>query len=458
MITTFTPSPKRAGWSRFRGVLLATFTLALGVFASGCADDEPAAPVVESNTIVDIAVSDAQFSTLVTALTAADLVDTLAGDGPFTVFAPTDDAFAALPEGTLDALLADKEALTNVLTFHVAAGSNDAAVVVGLTSLEMLNGDSADVVVDGDTVTIAGATITVTDIQADNGIIHVLSAVMLPPADEPQSNTIVDIAVGDEQFSTLVTALTEADLVDTLAGDGPFTVFAPTNDAFAALPEGALDALLADKEALTNVLTYHVAAGSNDAAAVVALTSLEMLNGDTADVVVDGDTVTIAGATIIVTDIQADNGIIHVLSAVMLPPEEAPQSNTIVDIAVGDEQFSTLVTALTEADLVDTLAGDGPFTVFAPTNDAFAALPEGALDDLLADKEALTNVLTYHVAAGTNDAAAVVGLTSLEMLNGDSADVVVDGDTVTIAGATIVVTDIQADNGIIHVIDAVMLP
>jgi transforming growth factor-beta-induced protein len=319
MITTFTPSPKRAGWSRFRGVLLATFTLALGVFASGCADDEPAAPVVESNTIVDIAVSDAQFSTLVTALTAADLVDTLAGDGPFTVFAPTDDAFAALPEGTLDALLADKEALTNVLTFHVAAGSNDAATVVGLASLEMLNGDTADVVVDGDTVTIAGATITVTDIQADNGIIHVLSAVMLPPADEPQSNTIVDIAVGDEQFSTLVTALTEADLVDTLAGDGPFTVFAPTNDAFAALPEGALDALLADKEALTNVLTYHVAAGTNDAAAVVGLTSLEMLNGDSADVVVDGDTVTIAGATIVVTDIQADNGIIHVIDAVMLP-------------------------------------------------------------------------------------------------------------------------------------------
>ena len=127
----------------------ALLALLLSFGAGGCLADEPATPVVETNTIVDIAVADPQFSTLVTALTAAELVDTLAGAGPFTVFAPTNAAFDALPEGTLDALLADKDALTNVLTYHVANGSTDAAGVVGLTSVTMLNGDEAAVVVDG---------------------------------------------------------------------------------------------------------------------------------------------------------------------------------------------------------------------------------------------------------------------------------------------------------------------
>jgi len=403
--------------------------------------------------IVDIATGDANFSTLVSALTAADLVTTLQGEGPFTVFAPTNAAFDALPAGTLDALLADIPALTNILTYHVAAGNYDADAVTALTELEMLNGADAAISVDGGTVTIAGAVVSMTNIAASNGVVHVIDAVMLPP-EEPAKPSIVEIATGDANFSTLVTALTAADLVTTLQGEGPFTVFAPTNAAFDALPAGTLDALLADIPALTEILTYHVASGTYDADAVSALSELMMLSGDNAAITVDNGMVMIAGATISMTNIEASNGIVHVLDAVMLPPEKP----SIVDIATGDANFSTLVTALTAADLVTTLQGEGPFTVFAPTNAAFDALPAGTLDALLADIPALTNILTYHVASGSYDADAVTALTELMMLNGDDAAITVDNGMVMIAGATISMTNIEASNGMVHVLDAVMLP
>jgi uncharacterized surface protein with fasciclin (FAS1) repeats len=221
---------------------LPLFIFAL-LFASACSSATPAAPtaapteaptaapteapaeeaVAEPSDIVDIAVADGRFQTLVTALTAAGLVDTLKGEGPFTVFAPTDDAFAALPEGTVEALLEDVPALTDVLLDKVMV--NDAQVII-------------------------------TDIEGSNGVIHVIDAVLIPGADEmamedeAMEPTIVDIAVADGRFETLVTALTAADLVDTLQGEGPFTVFAPTDDAFAALPEGTVEALLEDVPAL----------------------------------------------------------------------------------------------------------------------------------------------------------------------------------------------------------------
>jgi uncharacterized surface protein with fasciclin (FAS1) repeats len=147
-----------------------------------------------------------------------------------------------------------------------------------------------------------------------------------PEAEEPmeEGETIVDIAVANEDFSTLVTALTEAGLVETLQGDGPFTVFAPTDDAFAALPEGALDGLLADKDALTNVLLYHVVTGKVMAADVVGLVGqdVETLSGATVAVSVDGETVMVNESNVVATDIEGTNGVIHVIDAVLLPPAE----------------------------------------------------------------------------------------------------------------------------------------
>jgi uncharacterized surface protein with fasciclin (FAS1) repeats len=424
---------------------------------------------------VDIAVEDGRFTTLVAALEAADLVGALQGEGPFTVFAPTDDAFAALPEGALDGLLADTDALSNVLLYHVVNGKVMAADVVGLDGQEVatLSGESVIVTLDGENVMINESTVIITDIEGSNGVIHVVDAVILPPADDmadaEMDQTIVDIAVEDGRFTTLVTALQAADLVEALQGEGPFTVFAPTDEAFAALPEGALDGLLADTDALSNVLLYHVVDGKVMAADVVGLDGQDVatLSGETVAVMLDGENVMINESTVIITDIEASNGVIHVVDAVILPPaddmadaEMEEMDQTIVDIAVSDENFSTLVTALDAAGLVEALQGEGPFTVFAPTNDAFDALPEGALDALLVDTEALADVLLYHVADGKAMAADVVELDGqkVETLLGQYLDIMIDGDAVMVDDAKVTVADIEASNGVIHVIDVVLLP
>jgi transforming growth factor-beta-induced protein len=445
-----------------RTVLFPLF-LALSILLAACAPQATPEPMVEPTavptavptptpapqTIVDIAVADGRFGTLVAAVTAAGLAETLSGEGPFTVFAPTDDAFAKLPAGTVEALLADIPALTDILLYHVVDGKQMAADVVAKESLTTLQGKDAQITVDGSTVKINDATIVLTDIEASNGVIHVIDTVILPPADQaPQ--TIVDIAVADGRFGTLVAAVTAAGLAETLSGEGPFTVFAPTDDAFAKLPAGTVEALLADIPALTDILLYHVVDGKQMAADVVAKESLTTLQGKDAKITVDGNTVKINDATIILTDIEASNGVIHVIDTVILPPaDEAKQ--TIVDIAAADPQFSTLVEALTEAGLVKTLSGEGPFTVFAPTNDAFAKTTLPA-DLLLAD------ILLYHVVSGNVLAADVVNLPYADTVLGQPVFVKVDGMDVMINQAKVVVTDIQASNGVIHVIDTVLLP
>jgi len=275
-------------------------------------------PEPEPQSIVDIAVADGRFETLVAALQAAELVETLSNEGPFTVFAPTDDAFAKLPEGTVDALLADIPALTDILLYHVVEGAVLAEDVVMLEEAETLLGETVSIRVENDMVYINDAQVIITNIQADNGVIHVIDTVLLPPED---MGSIVDIAVADGRFETLVAALQEAELVETLSNEGPFTVFAPTDDAFAKLPEGTVDALLADIPALTDILLYHVVEGAVLAEDVVMLEEAETLLGETVSIRVENDMVYINDAQVIITNIQADNGVIHVIDTVLLPPE-----------------------------------------------------------------------------------------------------------------------------------------
>jgi transforming growth factor-beta-induced protein len=344
--------------------------------------------------IVDLAAADGRFTTLVAAVQAADLVDTLKGEGPFTVFAPTDDAFAALPEGTVDALLNDIPALTDILLYHVVAGKAMAADVVDLSSVTTVQESEINIrVEDGSVFLNDTAQVIITDIEASNGVIHVIDSVLLPPfsvsndgtnnlnlrsgpaldqriigtfpvgaraaalarteaGDWVQINyngqtgwvfaplttpsgdiqtlevapgTIVDIAVADGRFTTLVAAVQAAGLVDALNGEGPLTVFAPTDDAFAAALQAlgiSAEDLLADTDTLSSILLYHVVAGQVLAADVVNLQSATTLNG--ADIrisVQDGNVFLNDTVQVIITDIQASNGVIHVIDGVLLPPQ-----------------------------------------------------------------------------------------------------------------------------------------
>ena len=284
---------------------------------------------------------------------------------------------------------------------------------------------------------------------------------------QAKSADIVDTAVGAKQFKTLVAAVGAADLVNALKGDGPFTVLAPTDEAFAKLPEGTIETLLKpeNKGKLTAILTYHVIPKQVPASTVVTLSEAKMLSGDSIQIQADDSGVRINDANVIKTDIACDNGLIHVIDSVLLPPEKAakapaPSSGDIVDTAVAAGKFKTLAAALGAAGLVDALKGKGPFTVLAPTDEAFSKLPAGTVESLLKpeNKDKLTAILTYHVIPGQVPASTVVTLNGAKTLGGEKVRISVQGSSVKINDATVTQTDIACTNGIIHVIDSVLLP
>jgi uncharacterized surface protein with fasciclin (FAS1) repeats len=269
---------------------------------------------------------------------------------------------------------------------------------------------------------------------------------------------IIDTAAKADSFKTLAAAIKAAGLVDTLKGKGPFTVFAPTDEAFAKLPAGTVESLLKpeNKDKLVAILTYHVVTGNVKAADVVKLRSAKTVQGSDAMITVADGKVMVNDANVVKTDIVCGNGVIHVIDTVLLP-KEGPMD--IVDTAVAAGSFKTLAAAIKAAGLVETLKGKGPFTVFAPTDEAFAKLPAGTVESLLKpeNKDKLVAILTYHVVAGNVKAADVMKLKSAETVLGQS--VAIDAtDGVKINNANVVEADIDCGNGVIHVIDTVLLP
>jgi len=408
--------------------------------------------------IVDTAIAADDFNTLVTAVQEAGLVEALKSEGPFTVFAPTDAAFAALPEGTLETLLANPDQLRDILLYHVVEGKVMAADVLGLdgAQVETLLGEDIEIGIMDGKVYINDAQVITTDIETSNGVIHVIDTVIVP-SDELMD--IVDTAVKADNFNTLVTAVQEAGLVNALKGDGPFTVFAPTDEAFAALPEGILNNLLANPDLLTEVLLYHVVEGKVMAEDVVGLngTKAATLNGKEVSINVSDGKVFINEAQVITTDVKATNGVIHVIDSVLVPYEDLMD---IVDTAIRTQSLDTLVTAVVEADLAGALKSEGPFTVFAPIDSAFAKLPDLYIDHLLQNKSVLASYLKYHVIEGKVMAADVLGLdgASVNTLLGKDVEVSISNGSVYIDNAKVIVTDIETKNGVIHLIDSVLVP
>ncbi|MDD2438614.1 MAG: fasciclin domain-containing protein [Methanosarcinaceae archaeon] len=277
----------------------------------------------------------------------------------------------------------------------------------------------------------------------------------MPEEESAKEMNLVDTAIAAGNFTTLVEAVQEAELVDTLSGEGPFTIFAPTNEAFAELPEGMLEDLLADKEKLRAVLTYHVIAGEYMASDLLDLDSVVSIQGEALTIETTAG-VQVNNAKVLAPDVKASNGVIHVIDKVLLPPsmEEAEQLD-LVDTAIAAGSFDILIEAIQTAGLEETLRGDGPFTIFAPNDAAFEALPEGELKRLLNNPEELASILTYHVSSGKLMAEEVLDLESIKTLQGDSLSV--NSTESRVGDAKIISTDIEASNGVIHVIDKVLL-
>jgi transforming growth factor-beta-induced protein len=272
-------------------------------------------------------------------------------------------------------------------------------------------------------------------------------------------DVILEINTQTGEFSTLISALTSADLLDALSAPGQLTVFAPTDASFGALGLNPNNVGALPTPLLTSLLLYHVAPGRLDAQAVIGSERIMMANGQETEIRIENGEVFINNARITEVDIEATNGIIHVIDAVLLRPAPSP---TIVDILLQANaqygEFSTLIAAVVAADLVGPLSSRGQGTVFAPTDAAFAALGLNAGNVGELPKEDLINILGYHIAPGRRDAAAVVGLDRLRMANGQWTDIRVVNGEVFINDARIIATDIAATNGIVHVIDGVLLP
>jgi transforming growth factor-beta-induced protein len=426
---------------------------AAAIAFAACGDEEPTGPIdMGPDNIAEIAQSTDDVSTLAAALEAAGLVSALEGDGPFTVFAPVNSAFADLGADVVARLLesANADLLSRILTFHVVSGtaafSGDLSDGQTVTTLE---GTELTIGVSGSGVTVNGAAVTTADIEAENGVIHLIDGVLVPPVD------MVERAILTAETQTLVDAVVAGDLVTTLKGDGPFTVFAPINAAFEALGTDKLEVLLApeNQALLQKILTYHVIAGDVRAADLVDGGTATTVEGTELTFDLSGETPLVNGAGIIATDIVTENGVIHLIDGVLT------ENADIVDVAVLNG-FDTLVSLVEQQSLTATLrsdnGGDG-WTVFAPTDEAFAALssvPSG---------QALTDVLLYHVVGSTVPSSALSDGLEVTTAEGSTFTVNIDGSTVTItdgSGATVgvVLTDVPAANGVVHVIDGVLLP
>ena len=441
------------------GTLLLVLTLTLSLAACD-GDGGPSQP--PQNTITDLAADTPELSTLTAALTEAGLDDDLSGDGPFTVFAPQNSAFDGLDVGDITG---DDSILNRLLTQHVIANAEVFAgdITDGQTATS-LEGGTLTFSTDAG-VSVNGANVVTPDVDASNGVVHIIDQVLLGRLDALQRAVVTS----DLELLQAAVEAASASIATALQGDGNgdgITVFAPSNAAFIDLLDANDDGTVDDSELnavdLDRVLQYHVLTGVTRAEDIpTQTTTVQTLLGEPVDIVRNADTgaVTLTlsdGSTVSVAaaNIDVRNGVVHTLDGVLVPPPSESQQSTITDLAADTPELSTLTAALTEAGLDDDLSGDGPFTVFAPQNSAFDGLDVG---DITGDDSILNRLLTQHVIA---DAEVFAG----DITDGQTATSL-EGGTLTFStdagvsvnGANVVTPDVDASNGVVHIIDQVLL-
>ncbi len=448
-------------FSTFSKFSLSLIFVAIVLFISSCKDDDddPAPP--QSNSIVDVAQSDSELSTLVDAIDAAGLTDFLSGNDPYTVFAPTNAAFQKLDPTTLNTIISTPTLLTALLQYHVTNGKVLSSNLSNGPVPTLLSGQNIEVSVDNGVVLNGSSSVTTADISADNGVIHKIDEVLIP--DDFVAQTIVQIAAGNSDFSTLVTILSLPELSDILtAANDPtsdLTVFAPTNDAFAALLSALGKTELSELpvELVREIVQYHILGG--------AVTSSELSNGDVEtllpgeSVIVDiTDGVKINESEVIIADVSAINGVIHAVDAVLLPSFVSSAVGTISEVILFDNDFTVLAAALRKAELLETVSTTENLTLFAPDNTGFVAAGITSLDGL--EKEDLTPVLLYHVL-GAKVLSSQLPADGIASTLSDEENIYLGylKDKVLINGlTTITEVDIEKSNGVIHRINRTLVP
>ena len=413
-------------------------------------------PSLDPVSVYDIIAESPDHGILEAALIAAGLDAALDdAEAQLTVFAPTDEAFEALPPGTIEALLEDPQGLlTEILLYHVAGGVVNSADLVDGQVITTLLGQDVTVTINGDGVFINNAKVTVADLAADNGVVHVIDAVLIPAA----YTSVYDIIAGSPDHNILKAAIDAAGLIAALDDEeAQLTVFAPTDEAFSALPPGTIEALLEDPQGLlTQVLLYHVAGGVVNSTDLVDGQVITTLLGQDVTVTINGDGVFINNAKVTVADLAADNGVVHVIDAVLVPAS----NNTVYDIISASPDHTILKTAIDLAGFDVPLSSDElEFTVFAPTDAAFQALPPELVEQLLSDPDRLlAKALRYHVVFGKALSSDLSDGQSITTALGQNITVTINQQGVFINNAQVTVADLEGSNGVVHVLDAVLIP
>jgi uncharacterized surface protein with fasciclin (FAS1) repeats/predicted lipoprotein with Yx(FWY)xxD motif len=512
-----------------------------------------------NNTVVDVIVNSEVHTTLEAALIAAGLVETLQGEGPFTVFAPTNAAFAALPAGTVEALLADIPTLTSILTYHVVGAKAMSTELTDGQMIATVNGKEIKVTINEDGVFINGAKVTVSNIEAGNGVVHVIDAVLVPSPDiQLSDHPELGIILTDSRGMTLYFLSRDAKDISNCTGtclnnwplfyasdlrlgegldisdfgsidrgDGvmqttykgwPLYYYVSDTKAGDVIGDGRSNVWFAAKPDYTIMLVNNQLTGNDgknykgdytegdeiiqyftDAKGRTLYTwTRDFTNtnkftradfGNNANWPLYEQESIVIPSTLDATlfsvievhgrkqmtykgwplyyfgadgEVRGSNKGVSVPMPGVWPVArqnmDAPIPATVVDIVVNSEVHTTLEAALIAAGLVETLQGEGPFTVFAPTNAAFAALPAGTVEALLADIPTLTSILTYHVVGAKAMSTELTDGQMIATVNGKEIKVTINEDGVFINGAKVTVSNIEAGNGVVHVIDAVLVP
>jgi len=473
-----------------------------------------------SNTIYDIVSNSPVHNYLKICLDTTSL-DAVFSDvnQDLTLFAPSDVAFLALPPGTVTALLMDLTLLTDILKHHAVQGTALAGSLTNNQVITTLLGTDVTVTINSAGIFIDNAQVTVSDIIADNGVVHVIDAVLLPPMDcnsvidgtalvdscgtcqqaylynfqtnvptfvdnanvlvagvdydpatqalifpnDPMNplwvsdpalctNSIYDIVSNSADHTTLKAAVDACGLDSFLSDPGTLTLFAPTDAAFNLLPAGTVAALLADIPALTDILKHHVIGASVMSSALSNNQVVTTLLGTDVTVTINSTGVFIDNAQVIVADIVADNGVVHVIDAVLIP------TASIYDIVSNSTNHTILKVAIDACALNGVLSDPGSLTLFAPTDAAFDLLPAGTVTALLADIPLLTDILKHHVVGASVMSGMLSNNQVVTTLLGTDVTVTINSMGVYIDNAMVTVADIVADNGVVHVIDVVLIP
>ena len=413
--------------------------------------------ILENSTVVDVALGSAVHTSLVAAVVEARLLPALTNPfEKYTVFAPTNTAFdnvvTDLGLADINALLA-LPTLADILLYHVMnVEVPSSGVTNGLIATPMNTTNSIKFTIDGTDVFANQSPISGFDLPADNGVVHVLDEVIL------SNPTVADVALGSAVHTSLVAAVVEARLLPALTDPfEKYTVFAPTNTAFddvvTALGLADINALLA-LPSLADILLYHVMNAEVPSSGVTnGLIATPMNTTNSIKFTIDGTDVFANQSPISGFDLPADNGVVHVLDEVIL------SNPTVADVALGSAVHTSLVAAVVEARLLPALTDPfEKYTVFAPTNTAFdnavTALGLADINALLASSD-LTSILLYHVL-GSEVLEADLANGMVPTLNGQSVTVDISGPTINTSNIT--ATDLLADNGVVHVLDAVLVP